>query len=210
MLLPGLMCDAAVWTHQCEDMQAQVECVVPAWGMSDSLTEMARRVLAEAPTERFSLAGHSMGGRVALEVMRLAPQRVERLALLDTGTHPLPAGDEAEQEQTRRLALLAIARVQGMRAAGDKWARGMIHPENIDTPLFESILAMLERSSPDQFGAQINALLHRHPMPPPCCPPFNVPRWYCAAVKTCGALPHNTQPCVTRLPARNCARHRLL
>jgi pimeloyl-ACP methyl ester carboxylesterase len=118
-------------------------------------------VLAEAPTERFSLAGHSMGGRVALEVMRLAPQRVERLALLDTGTHPLPAGDEAEQEQTRRLALLAIARVQGMRAAGDKWARGMIHPENIDTPLFESILAMLERSSPDQFGAQINALLHR-------------------------------------------------
>jgi pimeloyl-ACP methyl ester carboxylesterase len=161
MLLPGLMCDAEVWAHQCEALQAQTECVVPVWGLCDSLTAMARQVLAEAPTERFSLAGHSMGGRVALEVMRLAPHRVERLALLDTGTHPLPAGEAGEKERTGRLALLALARAQGMRAAGDKWARGMVHPQQLDTPLFESILAMLERSSPEQFGAQISALLNR-------------------------------------------------
>ena len=92
MLLPGLMCDAAVWAPQVAALPAQ--CVVPAWGLRDSLSAMAQQVLEEAPTERFSLAGHSMGGRVALEIMRLAPQRVERLALLDTGTqHPLPAGE---------------------------------------------------------------------------------------------------------------------
>ncbi|MEO8122296.1 MAG: alpha/beta fold hydrolase, partial [Rhodoferax sp.] len=89
MLLSGLMCDAAVWAPQCAALQAQAQCVVPDYGLRDSLAAMAQQVLAEAPTERFSLAGHSMGGRVALEVLRLAPQRVERLALLDTGTQPL-------------------------------------------------------------------------------------------------------------------------
>ena len=89
MLLPGLMCDAAVWAPQVAALQSQAHCVVPAYGLRDSLTQMAQQVLELVPTERFSMAGHSMGGRVALEVMRLAPQRVERLALLDTGTHPL-------------------------------------------------------------------------------------------------------------------------
>ena len=54
---------------------------------------LAEQVLQQAPTERFALAGHSMGGRVALEVCRLAPQRVERVALLDTGYLPIPLGE---------------------------------------------------------------------------------------------------------------------
>ncbi len=161
ILLPGLMCDAAVWAPQYKALREQIECVVPAWGLQDSLADMAQQVLAEAPTERFSLAGHSMGGRVALEVMRIAPQRVERLALLDTGTHPLPAGEVGEKERAGRMALLELARTQGMRVAADKWARGMVHPSHLDTPLFESILAIIERSSPEQFAAQIKALLNR-------------------------------------------------
>jgi pimeloyl-ACP methyl ester carboxylesterase len=161
MLLPGLMCDAAVWAPQCVALQSQAECVVPAWGLRDSLTTMAQQVLVEAPTECFSLAGHSMGGRVALEVLRLAPQRVERLALLDTGAHPLPTGGDGERERARRMALLALAREEGMRPMGCQWASGMVHPDQLDTPLFESILDMLERSSPDQFAAQIDALLNR-------------------------------------------------
>lgn len=160
MLLPGLMCDDAVWTGQMAALP-QARCVVPAWGLTDSLTAMAEQVLKDAPTETFALAGHSMGGRVALEVMRLAPERVERLALLDTGTHTLAAGEAGEKEKAGRMALLAIARSRGMRALGDQWARGMVHPDRLDTPLFESILDMLERSSPAQFAAQINALLNR-------------------------------------------------
>ncbi|MGA8863180.1 MAG: alpha/beta hydrolase [Gallionella sp.] len=174
MLLPGLMCDAAVWADQRDDLQVRAECIVPDWGLRDSLTAMARQVLAEAPTEHFSIAGHSMGGRVALEVIRLAPKRVERLALLDTGTHPLPAGEVGDDERARRMALLAMARAHGMRAAGDRWARGMVHPQQIDTPLFESILAMLERSSPEQFGAQIHALLNR-PDAAPLLPAIQCP-----------------------------------
>lgn len=159
MLLPGLMCDAAVWAHQVAALPARS--VVPAWGLRDSLSDMALQVLQEAPTECFALAGHSMGGRVALEVMRLAPQRVERLALLDTGTHPLAPGEAGEKERAGRMSLLTLARSRGMRALGEQWARGMVHPDQLDTPLFESVLDMLERSNPDQFSAQIKALLAR-------------------------------------------------
>lgn len=159
MLLPGLMCDAAVWAHQVSALPAR--CVVPAWGLRDSLSDMAVQVLQEAPTERFALAGHSMGGRVALEVMRQAPERVERLALLDTGTHTLAGGEAGAKERAGRMALLALAQTRGMRALGGQWARGMVHPDQLATPLFESILAMLERSSPAQFAAQVQALLAR-------------------------------------------------
>lgn len=172
MLLPGLMCDAAVWAPQVESLQAN--CVIPAWGLRDSLSAMAQQVLAEAPTERFHLAGHSMGGRVALEVMRLAPQRVERLALLDTGTHPLAAGEAGEKERAGRLALLKMAQEQGMRAMGRQWARGMVHPSQLDTPLFDAILDMIERSNPAQFAAQINALLTR-PDAAPLLPTIQCP-----------------------------------
>ncbi|EYC50888.1 alpha/beta hydrolase [Hylemonella gracilis str. Niagara R] len=161
MLLPGLNCDAAVWAPQVAALKKQVNCVVPAWGLRDSLTAMAEQALAEAPTERFALAGHSMGGRVALEVMRLAPQRVTHLALLDTGTHPLAAGEAGEKEKAGRLALLKIAREQGMRAMAREWAKGMVHPDRIGSPLFEEVLDMFDRGSAAQYAAQINALLNR-------------------------------------------------
>lgn len=161
MLLPGLNCDAEVWQSQIEALQHQVNGHVPAWGLRDSLHDMAEQVLQEAPTERFNLAGHSMGGRVALQVMRLAPQRVQRLALLSTGTHPLPEGAAGQKEMQGRMDLLQIARAQGMRAMAQSWARGMVHPDRLDTPLYEAVLAMLERGSAEQFAAQIKALLNR-------------------------------------------------
>jgi pimeloyl-ACP methyl ester carboxylesterase len=161
MLLPGLMCDADVWAPQAWALSRQAHCIVPEWGLKDSLTAMAEQVLAEAPEGRFALAGHSMGGRVALEVVRLAPERVERLALLDTGYLPIAQGEAGAQERAGRMALLERARAEGMRAMGRQWARGMVHPDRLDTPLFDRILAMIERSSLAQFAAQINALLHR-------------------------------------------------
>ncbi len=161
MLLPGLNCDAAVWAPQVAALQNQARCVVPAWGLRDSLTAMAEQALAEAPTERFALAGHSMGGRVALEVMRLAPQRVERLALLDTGTHPLAVGEAGAKEKAGRMALLKIAREQGMRTMAQEWAKGMVHPDRIGSPVFEEVLDMFDRGSAAQYAAQIDALLNR-------------------------------------------------
>jgi pimeloyl-ACP methyl ester carboxylesterase len=160
VLLPGLMCDAAVWAPQVQALSATHHSMVMDWGLTDSLTAMAQQVLDAAPAT-FALAGHSMGGRVALEVMRLAPERVERLALLDTGVHPLADGEAGAKEKAGRMALLSHAQRAGMRAMGAMWARPMVHPAAVGGPVFEQVLAMLERSSPAQFAAQINALLTR-------------------------------------------------
>lgn len=160
VLVPGLMCDEAVWAPQAAALAGH-DCRVATHGLLDSLTLMARKALDEAPPGRLSVAGHSMGGRVALEMQRLAPERVERIALLDTGFAALPAGEAGEREKAFRFGLLATAKSRGMRAMAADWARGMVHPHRLDTPLFESVLDMLERSSVMQFEAQIAALLAR-------------------------------------------------
>ena len=160
LLLPGLMCDAAVWAPQIEALAGR-DCIVPHYGERDSLAAMAEHVLATAPSGRFALAGHSMGGRVAFEILRRAPERVERLALLDTSYHPLPDGVAGEAERAQRYALLETARSRGMRTMARAWAAGMVHPSRLDTPLFEAVLDMIERSSPAVFAAQIEALLAR-------------------------------------------------
>jgi pimeloyl-ACP methyl ester carboxylesterase len=159
-LLPGLLCDEQVWPDQRAALAPHAHCVVPSWVSLSSLQSMAQRVLSEAP-ERFSVVGHSMGGRVALEVARLVPGRIERMALLDTGIDPLAPGDAGEAERAKRQALLDLARRDGMRAMGRVWARGMVHPDRLDTPVFDAILDMIERSTPEIFAAQINALLNR-------------------------------------------------
>jgi pimeloyl-ACP methyl ester carboxylesterase len=86
---------------------------------------------------------------------------VSHLALLDTGYQALPEGEAAHKERSGRAALLARSRDEGMRAMGAVWATGMVHPDRIGTPLFDAILDMIERSHPDQFAAQIHALLGR-------------------------------------------------
>lgn len=161
VFLPGLLCDAAVWTHQQSGLASRAESFVAEYHDQDSLQAMAAKVLCDAPYETFSLAGHSMGGRVALEVMLQAPRRVRRLALLDTGYEPIAMGEAAEQEIAKRMNLLRVAQEQGMRAMGLLWASGMVHPSQLGTPLFEEILQMIERRNPAQFEAQIKALLGR-------------------------------------------------
>lgn len=161
LFLPGLLCDRAVWEPQITALSARYDCIVAEYGGCDSLTAMASTALASAPA-RFSLAGHSMGGRVALEIMRGAPQRVTRLALLDTGYQARPTGEPGEAEARRRHQLLDIASREGMRVMGREWLKGMVHPGRLhDGALIESILAMIERRTPGMFGAQIRALLDR-------------------------------------------------
>jgi pimeloyl-ACP methyl ester carboxylesterase len=88
VLLPGMMCDERLWAPQLEEFQSDNASVLVAdLSRGASITQMAQQVLAVAPA-RFSLAGLSMGGIVAVEVWRLAPDRVKRLALLDTNLSP--------------------------------------------------------------------------------------------------------------------------
>ena len=81
ILVPGLMCNETSWDPILPALSDRVDCQVVSHGEADSLTQMAQQILDTAPAQ-FHLAGHSMGGRVALEVVRLAPERVLRLALL--------------------------------------------------------------------------------------------------------------------------------
>lgn len=173
-LLPGLLCDRAVWAPQIEALGDRVDPHVVHYGERDSLTAMARHVLDTAPAPRFALAGHSMGGRVAFEVWRLAPERVTQLALLDTSYHPLAPGEAGENEKLGRYTLLEKAQREGMRAMADEWARGMVHESRIGGPVFEAVLDMFERSTPTVFAAQIKALLER-PDADPLLPTITCP-----------------------------------
>jgi len=87
---------------------------------------------------------------------------VLRLALFDTGWRKLPGGAAGEEERASRLALLALAHEQGMRAMGRAWVQRMVHPSRLaDGRLIEAILDMIGRHSPEQFALQIEALLGR-------------------------------------------------
>jgi pimeloyl-ACP methyl ester carboxylesterase len=161
VLVPGLLCDATVWDHQVAALSVPYSVHIASHGASDTLGLMAERILDTAPPF-FSLAGHSMGGRVALEVLRRAPARVLRLALLDTGFEALPPGEHGERERAGRYRLRDIARRDGMLVMGREWALGMVHPSRLtDTALMPAIHQMIARAPLAQFEAQINALLKR-------------------------------------------------
>ena len=154
ILVPGLICDERIFTPQCAAF-AQAKAVA-GHGSCDSLTEMAHKVLADAPPQ-FDLLGHSMGGRVALEIHRLVPHRIRRLALLSTGVHPVSEG-----EPEKRAALRVIGHEQGFAALVDSWLPPMIAAQNRDD---ESIHGPLRAMCLDQgqaaFDAQVQALLRR-------------------------------------------------
>jgi len=130
-------------------------------GDADSLVGMAERILQNAPAV-FDMAGHSMGGRVALEVMRIAPHRVRRLALLGTGYRAKESGEAGAEELRKRQVLLDIAHTQGVSAMAMEWVKPMVAPSRLaDTDFVEQIVAMITRKSEDIFKRQIKALLER-------------------------------------------------
>jgi pimeloyl-ACP methyl ester carboxylesterase len=161
ILVPGLLCDEAVWAHQIDALSALADVQVATNGARDSLVAMAEAIIAQAPS-RFAIAGHSMGGRVALEVIRRVPERVTALALLDTGYRPLATGEAGEREVAGRMTLVEKARRHGMRAMGWDWLQGMVYPSRLsDAVLVNAILDMLERRTPETYGAQTRALIGR-------------------------------------------------
>lgn len=161
LLLPGLMCDDAFWEPLLPELPSSMSARVVDYGQADTLEAMAGVALAQA-TERFALAGHSMGGRVALELLRLAPTRVQRLVLMDTGCLPLAAGIAGERERAGRLALVDLARRDGVAAMALKWLQGMLHPAKLHDPLLVSeVIQMFCKKSVTHLAGQQNALLTR-------------------------------------------------
>jgi pimeloyl-ACP methyl ester carboxylesterase len=155
------MCDGTVWTHQARDLATLTTITIADHGSLHSLGKMAEAILQRAPA-RFAIAGHSMGGRVTLEVFRRAPERVAGMILMDTAYTPRREGVSGDREAEGRHALLDVARKEGTRAMGAVWVQRMVHPSRLaDAALLDSILDMIGRKTADIFAAQIQALLDR-------------------------------------------------
>jgi pimeloyl-ACP methyl ester carboxylesterase len=161
LLVPGLLCDDAVWASQSAALADVADVRVANNGEVDSLGALAESIIARAPPH-FAIAGHSMGGRIALEVARRVPERLIGFALLDTGYEGLAPGEAGEREAAGRYALLEKARRDGMRAMARTWVQGMVYPPRLNDPaLIEPILDMFERRTPDSYALQIKSLLTR-------------------------------------------------
>jgi pimeloyl-ACP methyl ester carboxylesterase len=155
LLLSGLLCDEVIWADIPERLEDVAEVRVRSFRGFSSIPAMAEHVLETAP-ERFAVAGHSMGGRVALEVIRTAPRRVCGLALLNTGVHTVRDG-----EPQSRVRLLRLAYERGMSALAAAWLPPMMAGGSRTLELMPCLTAMVERSTPASYAGQINALLNR-------------------------------------------------
>lgn len=156
VLVPGLLCSEKLWASQVHELSDIAEIVVADMTQDDTMEGMAGRVL-DAADGMFSLAGLSMGGYVALEVMRRAPERVERLALLDTG-----ARADTPEQTTRRRDLIALADRGEFRAVSPKLLPMFVHPDRLsDGDLVADISEMAESVGKDAFLRQQHAIMHR-------------------------------------------------
>ncbi len=189
MLLPGMVCNGRAWRDQARHLAGRCEPRIADYGGARHMTDMARAVLAQAP-DRFLLAGHSMGARVAMEVQRLAPERVLGLCFAGTECGPSPAGAAGRRETESRHALLAVARQQGMPAMARRWLPALIPEARLaDEQLVEDILTMIAEHSRTNWK----------PTSPPA-PRARIPARCCA--------PSPRPPCSWRAPRTGCARRR--
>ena len=156
VLIPGLLNDANLWSAQVGGLGDIAAMQVADHTKYDSMDAIARSVLASAPV-RFALAGLSMGGYVALAMLRLAPQRVTRLALLDTSARAdTPAQTEARK---KLISLVGKGRFLGV---SDQLMPRFIHPSRLaDHRLTERIKLMAQAVGPDGFLRQQQAIMGR-------------------------------------------------
>ncbi|MBM3533437.1 MAG: alpha/beta fold hydrolase [Alphaproteobacteria bacterium] len=156
LLLPGLLCDAALWAAQVEALSDLADCRIADLTLDDTVEAMAERAIADLP-ERFVVAGLSMGGYVALAIAAMAPARVERLALLDTSSR----ADTPEQTRRRR-ALIKMADIGEFKGVTPRLLPLLIHPARTkDEALTSIVMGMAERVGKNAFLRQQRAIMER-------------------------------------------------
>jgi pimeloyl-ACP methyl ester carboxylesterase len=158
VLVPGLLCDAALWKPQVEALSAHVDCWIPESLSENTIAAMASSVLRDVPFDRFALAGLSMGGYVCMQIMRAAPQRVQALALLDTR-----AVADSPEETRRRHELVRLAQTaRGFQPVTRRMLPLLIHPSRLnDVALVDAVRGMAERTGVDAFVRQQQAIIGR-------------------------------------------------
>ena len=153
VLLPGMLCDTGLFAHQTEHLSALAGVTVGDLTRDDSVAGMARTVLEAAP-DRFSLAGLSFGGIVAMEIMRQEPDRVERLALLDT-TPLVPRPDQLETWDEFE-AMTADDRF--INVTTEKLMPVLVHPDRqTEAELTDAVERMAANVGEEAFLRQLSA-----------------------------------------------------
>ena len=161
------MCDHSAWAPLLPHWGAAHTILTADYGMADTTVNMAETALNQAKARfgdaPFAVLGHSMGGRVALELMRKPASRsVTHLALMGTGFAPVAAGEAGEQEISGRMGHLHTAQTLGVLAMAANWATGMVAPHRLmDMALMGTIFTMFARKSPAVLAAQQQALIQR-------------------------------------------------
>src|SRR5690349_7375617 len=157
ILLPGSLCDHRLWQHQQAELASDSAIVVGDLTFDDSVAGLARRVLATAPPH-FALAGLSLGGIVALEIIRQAPERVQKLALLATSARP----SSSEQRAQWRQIGAGVRSGQLRTIVRNLLLPTLVHPDRRDNPgLARIITDMADTVGPEAYLRQLAALATR-------------------------------------------------
>ncbi|MDJ0827382.1 MAG: alpha/beta hydrolase [Rhodobacter sp.] len=156
VLLPGMMCDARLFLPQIAALSADTAVQVAPITQGETIEEIAKSVVATAP-ERFALAGLSMGGIVAMEVLRIAPDRVTRIALMDTNCQAeMPNVAAAREPQIVRVKAGRLAEV--MR---DEMKPNYLAPGPRRLEVLDIVMEMALELGPEVFIRQSRALQRR-------------------------------------------------
>ena len=156
LLVPGLNCTADLWWPQVAAFAADRRAVVADHGRADTMAAIAEAILADAPP-RFALAGLSMGGYVAMEILRRAPERVDRLALLDT-----QARADGEEARAARLQQIEIAESGGFERIADLQIPRLLSPAHQrEIRLVDLVRRMAAETGAEAFVRQQKAILGR-------------------------------------------------
>lgn len=157
VLLPGMMCDARVFSPQIAELSSGRSVMVAAISGADSVAALASQVLADAPP-RFALAGLSMGGIVAMEILRQAPDRVARVALMDTNHH----SEAPERQAMRGSQVERVLRGELRQILIEEMKPLYLAPENrSDERILACALDMAVDLGPEVFARQSEALRTR-------------------------------------------------
>ena len=156
LFLPGLLCDEALWQHQIKALGGVFDVHVADLTVQDSVSALAKAALESAP-KRFSLIALSMGGYVALEIMRVAPERVEKLVLIDTSPRP-----DTPEQRRRRKGLIELSRKGNFKGVTPRLLPMLVSEKHLeDEKITKVIMDMAARVGQAAFTRQQTAIIGR-------------------------------------------------
>jgi pimeloyl-ACP methyl ester carboxylesterase len=156
LLVPGLVSSPRIFAPVVPALWRFGPVTVANHIRDDNMGAIARRILAEAPP-RFALAGHSMGGYIAFEIMRQAPERVAKLALMNTQARP-----DTPETSARRQGQIARAQAGEFHAILDELFGIFVHPSRRDNAELRRLVHdMGDDIGDDAFVRQQTAVIGR-------------------------------------------------